>query len=195
MALTSKESEEGTPEGTHCLSPYECFDWDSFLEENYEAFKSYAENQLRVKSDAPDVVQECLQKLMEAMKKNAVVYTVAAWRSYMFRIIRNKAIDMGRAYTVADNAKEKMGAMQEYQVTAEHVVHSDHAVLQKCIKQALDALPPAQQEVVKLKFWDNMTFKEISAKTGDNMSTVASRYRYASVALGSFLSSFRNFLS
>ena len=114
--------------------------------------------------------------------------------------LRNENIDAdlqdkeGLTKLIAD-MDEKMGAMQEYQVTAEHVVHCDHAVLQKCIKQALDALPPAQQEVVKLKFWDNMTFKEISAKTGDNMSTVASRYRYATVALGSFLSSFRNFLS
>ena len=47
------------------------------------------------------------------------------------------------------------------------------------IERALDGLPPEQREVVHLKAYEGMTFKQIANATGVSANTAASRYRYA----------------
>jgi RNA polymerase sigma-70 factor (ECF subfamily) len=46
------------------------------------------------------------------------------------------------------------------------------------IEQALRALPAEQREVLHLKVFEGMTFREIADLCGESMNTVASRYRY-----------------
>ena len=47
------------------------------------------------------------------------------------------------------------------------------------VQAALRRLPAEQAEVVVLKIWEELTFQEIAAVTGESPNTVASRYRYA----------------
>jgi RNA polymerase sigma-70 factor, ECF subfamily len=51
--------------------------------------------------------------------------------------------------------------------------------LQIAIDRALRALPPEQREVVHLKVFEGMTFKEIADLSDESINTIASRYRYA----------------
>jgi RNA polymerase sigma-70 factor (ECF subfamily) len=55
------------------------------------------------------------------------------------------------------------------------------------VTQALGELPPEQREVVHLKAFQGMTFKEIADLTGESINTVASRYRYATEKLRALL--------
>jgi RNA polymerase sigma-70 factor (ECF subfamily) len=48
-------------------------------------------------------------------------------------------------------------------------------------------LPVDQREVVVLKVYQNMTFKEIARVTGASQNTAASRYRYALAKLKEIL--------
>jgi len=47
------------------------------------------------------------------------------------------------------------------------------------IDEALRVLPPEQREVVHLKVFEGMTFREIAALAGESINTIAARYRYA----------------
>jgi RNA polymerase sigma-70 factor (ECF subfamily) len=47
------------------------------------------------------------------------------------------------------------------------------------MQRALQALPAEQREVVTLRVWAEMTFAEIAKTLGENMNTIAARYRYA----------------
>lgn len=47
------------------------------------------------------------------------------------------------------------------------------------MQRALQSLPPEQREVVTLRVWAELTFAEIARTLGENMNTVAARYRYA----------------
>jgi RNA polymerase sigma-70 factor (ECF subfamily) len=57
------------------------------------------------------------------------------------------------------------------------------------IEAALRDLPVDQREVIVLKVYEGMTFKEIAELTDVPSDTVASRYRYALSKLRSVLSS------
>lgn len=59
----------------------------------------------------------------------------------------------------------------------------DRAVIRSAIAQ----LPPVQREVVMLRFWDDMTYAEISLIVGCSIGTVRSRLHYARRALEKLL--------
>jgi RNA polymerase sigma-70 factor (ECF subfamily) len=46
------------------------------------------------------------------------------------------------------------------------------------VREALQALPEEQREVVVLKVYDQLTFAEIGRTVRASVNTVASRYRY-----------------
>ncbi len=50
---------------------------------------------------------------------------------------------------------------------------------QALVRQAIEALPEAQREVLVMKLYAGLTFDRISAVLGEPLSTVASRYRRA----------------
>ncbi len=51
------------------------------------------------------------------------------------------------------------------------------------IEHALEALPADQREVVVMKIWGGLTFRQIGAALRTSQNTAASRYRYALAAL------------
>ena len=51
------------------------------------------------------------------------------------------------------------------------------------IRRLLDYLPEPQKEVVLLRFYDDLSFKEIAEKTGVSINTALGRMRYALINL------------
>jgi len=51
------------------------------------------------------------------------------------------------------------------------------------VEEALNALPVEQREVVYLKMFEGLTFREISDRCGISINTAGSRYRYATETL------------
>ena len=49
----------------------------------------------------------------------------------------------------------------------------------KDAKAIMDLLPEPQSEVVKMRFYDNMSFKEIAEKLNISINTALGRMRYA----------------
>ena len=57
------------------------------------------------------------------------------------------------------------------------------------IEQSLRQLPPDQREVVVLRVWGGMTFREVADALDISPNTAASRYRYGLTRLRGLLSS------
>ncbi len=49
----------------------------------------------------------------------------------------------------------------------------------RVVQAAMAQLPADQREVLTLKIWGELTFREIAETLGEPLNTVASRYRYA----------------
>lgn len=55
--------------------------------------------------------------------------------------------------------------------------------IQEDLMRMLDYLPENQQEVIKLRFFDNLSFKEIADQTDSSINTTLGRVRYALINL------------
>ena len=117
---------------------------------------------------ARDVVQDTFLRLCEAEQANVDGH-LAAW---LYTVCRNRAFDVRRTEERVDSLQD--GQMES--VRSECPEPSTLAARNEAYALALDALstlPENQQEAVRLKFQDDMTYREISQVMGVSLGTVS----------------------
>ena len=103
------------------------------------------------------------------------------------RIAHNLVIDKSREsetnYTVRENqVKPKaLNSLRLSEATREDEI-IDHQK-RESIRHLLDYLPTPQREVVIMRFYDDLSFKEIAQQTGVSINTSLGRMRYALINL------------
>lgn len=95
---------------------------------------------------------------------------------YIFRAARNEAYSLLRRRRLFLRAAK---AVEERHMLLEPSVNSRPPEERESLEMALRSLPAKQREVVVLKVFETMTFKDISRLLGTSPNTAASRYRYA----------------
>ena len=121
-------------------------------------------------AEAEDAVQDVFVGLIRARPSLAGIENVPA---YLFRSLRRAA---GRR--VQAKAKQR-AALSE---AARNVTPASGTEPPRCderLERALEALPPAQRQVIALKIDGDLTFAQIGHVLDVSMNTAASRYRYA----------------
>lgn len=119
------------------------------------------------RQDAEDAVQDVFVRLA---REPAGLSRVKWPRAYLLAMAHRAAADRMRRRRRTDPLEEAF------------LLPSDHgppAVEGRRLNQALSALPAPQREVVYLRHWADLSFKEIAAVTGVPTFTAASRYRLA----------------
>jgi len=147
------------------------------LEELYgrhgENLYRYLVFRLGSSEDAEDVLQETFCRFAR--------YTVR-WRfvrdpqAFVFRVARNE-VNRFLKRKLGRRVEEKMilsGAAGGF--SAAFIAPEDQSLA--ALLRSADNLPAEQKEVVFLKVFDGMTFKEIGSVCGVSSNTAASRYRY-----------------
>lgn len=127
----------------------------------------YAARLLNDPDRARDIVQDTFIKFM-AQPRDTINGHAVEW---LFTVCRHRALDVLRK-------EGRMRRFDEGQV--ERVTAPDprpgreleHAETQAVILQMIDKLPPNQQEVVRLKFQNGFSYKEISRITTLSVSNV-----------------------
>jgi RNA polymerase sigma factor (sigma-70 family) len=122
---------------------------------------------LRITGDleaARDVVQDTFLRLCR--EDPAHVGSVPAW---LFRVCRNRAVDVRR----------KEGPLERIDDAAAAPSEGDgpHALLERDegirrVRRELSSLGPAMQEVLRLRFQEELSYKEIAEVTGKSVSHV-----------------------
>ncbi len=142
-------------------------DWPRWLQANGRRYLLFARSQARCEADAHDLLQEAL---------------VEVWRraggdrppddALVFRTIRRRAIDLGRRND--RRARRELAAPPWWTHPA-----SVEAELDAELARAVQELPAHLREVVLLKVWGDLTFRQIAGALEVPTATAASRYRYA----------------
>jgi RNA polymerase sigma-70 factor (ECF subfamily) len=129
---------------------------------------------LGLRSDADDVLQETFVRLARTREKLADVGDLVA---YVFAIARNEAIRLAgrRAREGRVLAAPSHQALFR-QATAGPFQDADTA---EWVAASLARLSPELREVIELKIYAGLTFREIGEATGLAQGTVATRYRSA----------------
>lgn len=134
---------------------------------------------------AQEVVQEAFLKLWKADQEKVELHA----KAWLFRVCRNHAIDLIR----------KHKKLSENEVDEERLISEDpkdHSIEKRMIKQEeashllneVRKLSQKHQEVLRLKFEEELSYKEISAITGHSSSYVGVLLHEAIVKLRDRLS-------
>lgn len=122
--------------------------------------------------DAEDVLQEVFCRLVKYKVRFRIIRNPSA---YIFRMARNEAISFLKQRK--KNLKSHHSVEGLSKIIQENLRGSDPKVLNQTA-EALAKIPADQREVIVLKFFEGLTFREISNVCGASMGTVTSRYRY-----------------
>lgn len=148
--------------------------WQLWLDENAGRLLLFARQQCRVTSDAEDVLQEALVEAWSRVSQSeppplALVYST----------IRRRAIDLARSRDRRSVREESASLLTPVWFESDFGCEHDAQVMQ----QHIAGLPSEQGDVLTLKIWGGLTFKEIGEALDIPANTAASRYRYALEAL------------
>lgn len=138
---------------------------DAFVRSAVERFQApllrYAARLVGDADRARDVVQDTFVRLMAQSRETGIDGYLAEW---LFTVCRNRAFDYNR----------KEGRMKHFEEgEAERVVTAEPrpgagleaAEAHAAVMRLINRLPPNQQEVIRLKFQNGFSYKEISRIT------------------------------
>jgi RNA polymerase sigma-70 factor (ECF subfamily) len=147
------------------------------IEEIYDRLGDKIYHYLTIKlgsaSDAEDVLQEVFCRLVRYPLRLRFIRNLG---TFVFRMARNEANRFLRQRVHIRERGEVGGAGYD-RIIAPSLAGSDETSRQ-WIGEALARIPEEQREIVVLKAFEGMTFKEIAAVCGISVNTAASRYRY-----------------
>ncbi|WP_396188885.1 RNA polymerase sigma factor [Flavobacterium sp.] len=132
-----------------------------------------------------DIFQDTFIKVIKTLKTNAY-NEEGKFLPWLMRIAHNQTIDFFRKnkkmpmqreteeYSIfnsmSDSAQNIEGKLIEFQVEID-------------LKKLVESLPEDQREVLKMRFYDDLSFKEIADITGVSINTALGRMRYAVINL------------
>ena len=135
---------------------------------------------------ADDIFQETLIKVVRFVQEGRYTEN-GKFLSWVLRIAHNQVIDYFRQKNQRNNVSEGDAA---YDIL-NNQKFSDHTVEEKLItnqietdvRKLIDFLPPEQKEVVLMRYYMGLSFKEIAEQTDVSINTALGRMRYALINL------------
>lgn len=157
--------------------------FDLLLEHNQSKLFSYILFIVRDEDVANDVFQETFIKIIVKLRhrKYAPTGKFAAW---CMRIAHNVVMDQFRQLK-SERIVEPTEDNDLSNLTHDDLLDSNietrfiNDQVMKDIQKMIDLLPPSQREVVFMRFFQQMSFKEIAKTTEVSINTALGRMRYA----------------
>ncbi len=135
---------------------------------------------------AADIAQETFIKAVSVIDEGR--YTDSGkFQSWILRIAHNKALDYFRAQKNNNSVSESsagynvLGTMKYADRSVEDSMISEQ--IRADVRALVELLPDEQREVVKLRYYSDLSFKEIAEQTGVSINTALGRMRYALINL------------
>ena len=153
-------------------------DWHSWLDANVPRFLLFARSQTRSEADAHDLLQEVLVETWQREPSRLPDHAL------VFQTIRRRAIDLGRRTDSRERRQQVAPGWWE-------LPGDDRSRDDAELEQAMRTLPAHLSEVVLLKVWSKLTFRQIAETLGLPQGTVATRYRSAIAQLRDMLKGVR----
>lgn len=145
----------------------------------------------RVKStlDAEDILQDVYFQLAKISSDINSIEKMSAW---LFHIARNKITDNYRKKKNVNFSELSRVGSEDESISFEDFISDtkdaqDQLITRERVwievEEALNELPEEQSAVFKMHEFEGLSFKEIADKTGEQVNTLLSRKRYATVHL------------
>ncbi len=156
--------------------------FDTLIERHKDRLYSYIFHSVKNDELADDIFQETFVKAIVTLKQGRYVENghFSAWIS---RIAHNLIIDyfrQSRAVNLQSTDDTEYNVLNRKELSDQTV--EDTMVTQQIhrdIRRLIKALPESQREVLLMRYYKNMSFKEIAERTQVSINTALGRMRYA----------------
>ena len=156
--------------------------FDTLIERHKDRLYSYIFHSVKSDELADDIFQETFVKAIVTLKQGRYVENghFSAWIS---RIAHNLIIDhfrQSRAINLQSTDDTEYNVLNRKELSDQTV--EDSMVTQQIhrdIRRLIKALPESQREVLLMRYYKNMSFKEIAERTQVSINTALGRMRYA----------------
>ena len=157
--------------------------FDLLLLRNQSKLFSYILFVVHDRETAEDIFQETFVKVITRLQEGR--YTVSGkFGAWIMRIAHNAIMDWYRDQasmrivdTSADNDLSNIPGADIFEGNIENRFVNSQIMAD--VRRLLDALPPMQREVVYMRFFQQLSFKEIADSTDVSINTALGRMRYA----------------
>lgn len=156
--------------------------FDVLLERYQNRIYSYIQNIVKDRDLANDLFQETFVKAIVTIKEGRYTET-GKFNCWLTRIAHNLAIDYFRqagAVTQISCDNEDLNILNRKDLSEATI--EDSIVREQIlsdVKQLVLSLPDVQKQVLEMRYYLNMSFKEIAEATGVSINTALGRMRYA----------------
>ena len=130
---------------------------------------------------AEDIFQDTFIKVIKTLKRGAY-NEEGKFLPWVMRIAHNLVIDHFRK----NNRMPKFsntGEFSIFSVLSDNALDAEKAIIkdqvEADVRRVIEELPEDQKEVLVMRMYNDMSFKEISEKTGVSINTALGRMRYA----------------
>ena len=129
-----------------------------------------------------DILQETFIKVF-SLVKTGKYNEQGKFLSWVLRISHNLVMDHFRAIKRSklnynNNMNQVFSKLYLEESIKENNIISDNT-LSKILTEMIDQLPESQKQIVKLRFYENLTFKEIAEINNISINTALGRIRYS----------------
>jgi len=152
-------------------------DWTKLIEEHGSVLLLFARQWVQSHADAEEAVQDGFVRVWRSRHRDADKIL-----PLLYRAVKFAAIDRARGRLRRQKREQSVYEDGEGEV-ARFQCDLDWEVRERRIEDALQRIPVEQREVIVMKIWGDMTFRDIGESLGIPQNTAASRYRYALGAL------------
>ena len=156
--------------------------FDLLLSRNQEKLFTYILFVVRDREMANDMFQETFFKVVSRLQQGKYIAN-GKFSAWLMRIAHNVIMDwyrQQRAQNIVDAPKENdlsnvgstlLESSREGELVNNQVMED--------VRRMMSQLPASQREVVFMRFYQQMSFKEIAEATGVSINTALGRMRYA----------------
>ena len=152
------------------------------LERHTRRVRDYVRMLVKDNDVADDLTQEVLIKVVKVLDEGR--YTdKGRFLPWVLRIAHNRVLDYFRANKQVKTVSESsagfdiLGSKNLAEPSIEDQLVSEQQAEE--VRALIELLPEEQREVVKMRYYEGLSFKEIAEHTGVSINTALGRMRYA----------------
>lgn len=158
----------------------------TLIEKHNRRVRDYIRMMVGDSDIAADIAQETFIKAVSVIDEGRYI-DKGKFLSWVLRIAHNKTLDYFRAQKSNASVSESSAG---YNVLGT-IKYADKSIEDSMISEQIDTdiralveqLPEEQREVVMLRYYSDLSFKEIADQTGVSINTALGRMRYALINL------------
>ena len=156
------------------------------IERHSRRVRDYINMMVKDRDLADDIFQETFIKAVRVIDEGRYTDN-GKFLSWILRIAHNQVIDYFRAQRQDKSVSESeagydmLGTLRFAERTVEDSMVSDQ--IERDVRALIELLPPEQREVVMMRYFSGLSFKDIAEQTDVSINTALGRMRYALINL------------